>query len=259
MKPALIFTLLLTASLPAHAVDGEILITQAKALAGNVSPGDTPGFPVTLSIPGKYKLAGSLNVPGNTHGIEISSDFVTLDLNGFGIFGPVVCTNDATNMVCMPNGNTVAVLGQNRIGTTVRNGFVNGFDWGVNGLGDTGLAEDLAISDISSTAISMGSGGIARGNRLYRVRGGISSAGLVLNNAARLIGHTGIYLHTGGLAIGNRVSFVGSTGIDAYAQGNAAAVVHNSVTSDYGPGDGITSGVSLGGSDTSNLCEFQAC
>ena len=32
--------------IPAQAA-GETLITQAKANAGNVTPGDTPGFPVT--------------------------------------------------------------------------------------------------------------------------------------------------------------------------------------------------------------------
>ncbi|NWG73776.1 MAG: hypothetical protein HXY24_04090 [Rubrivivax sp.] len=60
MTRTLLLAALCAATLPAHAVDGEILITQAKALAGNVTPGDAPGFPVTISQPGKYKLAGHL-------------------------------------------------------------------------------------------------------------------------------------------------------------------------------------------------------
>jgi hypothetical protein len=36
---------------PAFA-QGEIIITQAKANAGGVTPGDNAGFPVTLSRPG---------------------------------------------------------------------------------------------------------------------------------------------------------------------------------------------------------------
>jgi hypothetical protein len=39
-----------------YGVDGVILIDQNKALAGNVTPGDTPGFPVIISQPGSYRL-----------------------------------------------------------------------------------------------------------------------------------------------------------------------------------------------------------
>jgi hypothetical protein len=37
---------------PASAIDGQIPSTQAKALAGDVTPGDAPGFPVTLTRTG---------------------------------------------------------------------------------------------------------------------------------------------------------------------------------------------------------------
>jgi hypothetical protein len=37
---------------PAAAIDGEILITHAKALAGDVTPGDGAGYPVTISRAG---------------------------------------------------------------------------------------------------------------------------------------------------------------------------------------------------------------
>ena len=45
-----------------YAVDGIVLIDQNRALAGNVTPGDAPGFPVTLSQPGSYRLSGNLRV-----------------------------------------------------------------------------------------------------------------------------------------------------------------------------------------------------
>ena len=51
------------AATPAFAVDGQILITHAKALAGNVTPGDAAGYPVRLSLPGSYALGGNL-LPG---------------------------------------------------------------------------------------------------------------------------------------------------------------------------------------------------
>ena len=74
----------------AWAVDGVVLINQASALAGNVTPGDTPGFPVTISQPGSYRLAGNLTVPdANTTAIEVTATGqVTVDLNGFVISGP---------------------------------------------------------------------------------------------------------------------------------------------------------------------------
>ncbi len=52
--------LLMSAALPgtAFAVDGQIAITQARAMAGGVTPGDAPGFPVTITQPGSYVLSG---------------------------------------------------------------------------------------------------------------------------------------------------------------------------------------------------------
>ena len=72
--------------LPAVA-QGEILITQAKALAGNVTPGDAAGFPVTLSVSGSYGLAGNLQPTSNKAGIRITNHDITIDLLGFRIVG----------------------------------------------------------------------------------------------------------------------------------------------------------------------------
>src|SRR2546423_9959248 len=80
-------------AMPAWAVDGVILIDQNKAMTGNVTPGDTPGFPVTISLPGSYRLASNLTVPdSDTTAIRITAANVTLDLNGFAILGPTTCS-----------------------------------------------------------------------------------------------------------------------------------------------------------------------
>lgn len=76
----------------AFAVDGVVLIDQARALAGNVTPGDAPGFPVTLTQPGSYRLSGNLTVPSQTDGIVIQSNEITIDLNGFRISAPAPAT-----------------------------------------------------------------------------------------------------------------------------------------------------------------------
>jgi hypothetical protein len=86
---ALITTVFLST---AWGVDGVILIDQNRALAGNVTPGDAPGFPVTISQPGSYRLSTNLLVPSGLNGISITSSKVTIDLNGFSIMTPDVTT-----------------------------------------------------------------------------------------------------------------------------------------------------------------------
>ena len=84
---ALIAALASASGSPAIAADGEILITHAKALAGNVTPGDAPGYPITLSKTGSYRLGGNLIPGAGKNGIEITGDFVTLDFGGFTLNG----------------------------------------------------------------------------------------------------------------------------------------------------------------------------
>src|SRR5947207_10653708 len=96
-------------ALPMYAVDGVVLINQSAALAGNVTPGDTPGFPVTISVSGSYRLSGNLTVPdANTTAIEIDADNVTIDLNGFSIIGPTVCSGVPVTS-CSPTGSGVGI------------------------------------------------------------------------------------------------------------------------------------------------------
>lgn len=91
-----------------YGVDGVVLINQANALAGNVTPGDTAGFPVTISQPGSYRLSGNLTVPdANTNAIEIASNNVSIDLNGFSIIGPTVCNSIG---VCTNTGKGIGIV-----------------------------------------------------------------------------------------------------------------------------------------------------
>ena len=118
---------------PALASDGRIEINQAKALAGGVTPGDTAGFPVTISLPGSYILTSDLDVtvapdPPNTTAILVTSSQkgITIDLNGFAIRGPAVCP------LVNPCTGTGLGVGVNALftGTLVRNGSVVGMGAG---------------------------------------------------------------------------------------------------------------------------------
>jgi hypothetical protein len=89
-------------------------------LAGNVTPGDAPGFPVTITQPGSYRLSSNLTAPPAANGIEITVSNVTIDLNGFTVLG-------------VPPPNPPFNTGIRYIGTPpvrgfiVRNGSVAGF------------------------------------------------------------------------------------------------------------------------------------
>jgi hypothetical protein len=107
-------------------------IDQASALGGSVSPGDAPGFPITLSRGGHYKLGGDLVVPADTSGIVISAANLTLDLGGHTLSGPVSCTQaEATRSVtCDAASRFSAVVGISSVGAAsavIRNGTVKGF------------------------------------------------------------------------------------------------------------------------------------
>ena len=127
-----------------YAVDGIVLIDQNRALAGNVTLGDAPGFPVTISLTGSYRLSGNLTVPNaNTTGIMITADNVTIDLNGFSIIGPVVCTFSPFS--CSPartSGSTAhGVDGEFLNNISVVNGTVRGMGFSgivLGGIGTSG-------------------------------------------------------------------------------------------------------------------------
>jgi hypothetical protein len=109
----------------------EIVITQAKAVAGNVTPGDTPGFPVTLSRAGTYSLGSNLSVPANRDGIVITAPDVTLDLNGFFMGGAGTADHGITGTAR---------------GVTIMNGTLVGFgENGINGQGPFWIVRDMRV------------------------------------------------------------------------------------------------------------------
>jgi hypothetical protein len=108
--------------------DGVKLINQ-KCVPVGCFDGDAPGFPVTIARQGSYALSSNLRVPDeNTTAIEITAVSVTLDLNGFTIKGPAVCSGYP--WVCTPTGSGNGVRAGDNV--TVMNGAVRG-------VGDTGI------------------------------------------------------------------------------------------------------------------------
>jgi hypothetical protein len=116
--PALAGILLFAAG-PA-AADGPVIITQAKALAGNITPGDAPGFPITLSRAGSYQFGGNILPSAGSNGIEFTANFVSLDLNGFSLRGGGTAANGIVGDVLniRIEGGAIASFKKNGISTS---------------------------------------------------------------------------------------------------------------------------------------------
>lgn len=145
-------------SLGVHAVDGVVLIDQSRALAGGVTPGDAPGFPVELNQPGSYRLAGNMTLSNpNTTAIRINATNVTLDLNGFAIQGVTECGFDQSgaNFACRNTGTGVGVLAanpQDKAGSvTVMNGVVQG-------MGSVGVSVSRMLGNVIRNVTCTGNG-----------------------------------------------------------------------------------------------------
>ena len=208
----------------AYAVDGVIEINQARALAGNVTAGDTAGFPVTLSEAGSYRLTGNLTVPNeNTTAITISSSDVTIDLNGFAILGVTTCTFSAGSVTCSPTGtgDGIRQLGSER-GLTVRNGTIRG-------MGQDGF-NLLQVKAIDLQVSQNGRFGV-----------GASSLSTVTRVTATVNGVDGIITDFSGTVISDCLAANnGERGIDGFLGARAVVLVGNTVI-DNGT-DGIACG-----------------
>ncbi len=184
---------------------GEILITQAKANAGNVTPGDAAGFPVTLSLPGSYIVSSNLQPPADKAGIRIDSNFVDIDMNGFRLRGAAVATT--------------GIYGVDFNSVTIRNGTITGFDaHGIYSTGDNWIVENMRVvengaygiyvagfysSVRGSTVTQNGNTGIVDGTR-----------SLVTDSSSSGNGGAGIAI-VAGTVLGNVIIANASFGINA--------------------------------------------
>jgi hypothetical protein len=124
---------------PSAYARGVVLITQAKAMAGGVTPGDAPGFPVSITRPGSYRLTSNLRLLSGP-AIEILADNVSLNLNGFAIVGSNI----------YPSG--AGITGDGRKHVRIHNGSVVGFSDGLRFQGDAQFVT-LEKLHVNSTTI----------------------------------------------------------------------------------------------------------
>jgi hypothetical protein len=117
---------LLALASSAFATDGVIEINAARAAAGGVTPGDTPGFPVEIFTRGNFRLTSDLVVPaGASAGIAVYAAGTRIDLNGFTISSTTTCSG--TPLSCSPSGTGIGIDASAAEAVLVRNGRVTGF------------------------------------------------------------------------------------------------------------------------------------
>lgn len=225
---------------PAHAVDGVREINAASAAAGGVTAGDAPGFPVSITEPGSYRLTGTLATVTASHTlIDITTSDVTLDLNGFGLKGPAVCTGIPVDN-CTPSATGTGVQGHDNKNIVVLNGWVQGV---ANGIA-------LSLDDTSHTRVELvhafsnaSDGIIARAVtdcEVIQNQGHGIQARVARNNTVRGNAGHGIRIDGQGLVQGNEVELSGVDGINT-----SAGTIISGNNSSGNADDGIQTEVSL--------------
>jgi hypothetical protein len=184
--------------------EGEIVITQAKALAGNVTPGDTAGFPVTISRPGAYVVASTLTVPAGSYGFQISSHNVDIDMNGFLLTGGGVGYY----------GLVSHYYGEGRI----HGGTINGFrSYGIYVRNNAWVIEDMQIVRNGGAGIDATTRFIIVQNSLIATNGGdgimVGNNSIIRNSTVSSNGNIGINCLGTCHVEGNAIDRNGSYGV----------------------------------------------
>ena len=228
----------------AGAVDGVIEINQACAVNTGCVSGDTSGFPVTISSEGSYRLTSSLILTAeqtNTDLITITSPDVTIDLNGFELFG--ACKSSTPP--CSPlAGNDGVFSNSPRI--TVKNGTIRNMMRNAITLGPQARVENIRALANANVGISLGGtsphGSIIRLNHVAdNGSHGINSFGTSIIEKNTIVDNSkdGIFLGIGGnLVADNVITNNGDDGISSPNSGNN--VLRDNVVS-FNGGNGITS------------------
>ena len=166
--------LLCFSSSAARASDGVLEINQTCAAVGCFD-GDAAGWPVEITHQGSYRLTSNLDVPTPGGAIRITSDRVTLDLNGFTIG---FCVDPLPGVFCLFTGTDDGIEGRTSLDSTVRNGVIQGFlGWGVD-LSRRARLHGLVVRDNTQGGVRVGANSLVESNRIAFNAGVGASLGL---------------------------------------------------------------------------------
>jgi len=219
-----------------YAVDGQILINQATVAAAG-------GYPYKITQPGSYKLSGNLAGVGDAKdAIDINSDHVTLDLNGFMISGPVGGASHC--YFCVGVNSTYA-------GITVKNGVISGFSTGIRLTGAGNLVQDVQTDHNAGDGLDVNNGTVTRCSATSSYNGFSVTNTVLSDSTATNNGNIGISA-TGSTVIRNAVTGNG-TGIQTQS---STVVGSNSVHDNFFADLDLASGSV---SQNNNVCSSGPC
>lgn len=246
----------------ALAGDGILEINQTCATQTGCFPGDAAGFPVTLAVPGSYRLTSNLNFNSvlgqpTEDFIEITGPRISLDLNGFGIR----CGNSLLGTPCTGGGASGVHIAAEAV--RVENGFISGMSFsgietgaganevvvervtvsesrihGIDLGGRNSIVRNCQVTSNGGIGIQNGNlesqrGSITEGNFVHANLGtGIHAYGTIRNNVVRDNGDRGIWALSN-LVEGNEV---GGNGGDGIRVSGGALVVRNVISGNTGAG-----------------------
>ncbi len=235
-----VYATVLFASFPAFAIDGVIEINDALAELGGVTPGDAPGYPVTISEPGSYRLTGTLFLASSQQGIYIDADNVTIDLNGFSIRGPVTCTPGVAACSEAVGSGAQGIRADSAKFLTVKNGTVTGT--GAGGIycnpGVGCVVENVVVSHNNGSGISIANSGRVSNCTVHSNRSNgvtVGKAAIVNNNTIYQNGFRGLLIYGDGanvtsnvfskngtteIDMGSRITAIGGNTLDPVVNGN---------------------------------------
>jgi parallel beta-helix repeat protein len=206
-------------------------------------------YPVKITKSGSYQLQTNLVVTNsNMTAILVTADDVTIDLNGFAIIGPNICTGSPP--VCNNNGTGNGINAGGHQNIKIYNGTVRGM--GNNGIvtGDGAIIESVRVLSNGSYGIYSAGNGTISGNTVtgngtvgISILRGTISGNMVTGN-----GHSGI-LAAYGIVSGNAAADNGGNGIGLSTAGYVNNVLDNNTGGDVG------GGINLG----HNLCSGVIC
>lgn len=255
--------LLLCSALIAAAAQAQTIIDQTKATAGGITPGDAAGFPVTLSVPGSYKLMSHLSVPAGTSGIVITASGVSLDLNGFGIYSSTIdtdCSGAGATLKCKVTGGAdhgiVAAAGVTD--TRVQNGIIANFGGSGLRLNERSIVTRLRTSRLGGGGISVGEDSLLAEVSAYRAAGigiaGLSGA-LIVDSAADGNAKTGIAVGfgtAGALVVSSRATGNGAGGMRSFS-------LYTNFVDNIADGNAVAATIAGGVHTAGNYCNSSAC
>jgi len=143
------------------ATEGALEINQA-CVADGCFPGDTAGYPVTISTHGNYVFTSNLTLDDTgLTAVRVNSDNVSIDLKGFGIFGPNVCTGVQDECTSKGGGFGISssITQRNII---VRNGIIRGMGRAGIDIGEQSVVEGIVTEHNWRTGIFVRAGSTVR-------------------------------------------------------------------------------------------------